>query len=51
MVAGLVDLMYGVSRVSAFGSNDCACIQTYGVWDIFLLLFFFIPSTCGKDKK
>lgn len=49
-VARLVDLTYGVSRVSAVGSNDCACIQTYGVWDIFFLLFS-IPFTCGEEEK
>lgn len=50
-VAGLVDLMYGVSRVSAFGSNDCACIQTYGVWDIFFLLFSLSLLPVGKTKS
>lgn len=34
--------------ISALGSNDCACIQTYGVWDIFSFLSLF---PVGKTKS
>lgn len=50
----LLDLMYGVSRVCAFGSNDCACIQRHmvsGISLFFSLLHFPVCFIWARQKK